>query len=55
MELKTAAVSLGLGMVSGAAVVLMLPKHSEAYRMANQAAKTVKMEAAKMVDALKKS
>ncbi len=54
MEAKLCAASLGIGMLAGAAVVLMMPKHSEAYQMANQAAKTVKMEVGKLVDSIKK-
>lgn len=54
MDGKLCAASLGLGMLTGAAVVLMLPKHSEAYRMADSAAKTVKMEVGKLVDSMKK-
>ena len=54
MEIKLCAASLGVGMLTGAAVVLMLPKHSEAYRVANNAAKTVKMEVGKLVDTIKK-
>ena len=55
MELKTAALSLGIGMAAGAAVVLMLPKNSEVYRMAQDVARSVQMEAVKMMHCIKKS
>ena len=55
MQMKTWIASLGLGMVAGAATVLMMPKHSQAYQMADDAAQTIKMEAGKMLDAIKKN
>lgn len=53
MQVKSMLTSVGLGMVAGAAAVLMLPKQSQAYRVANDAAQTIKQEAGKMLDNLK--
>ena len=53
MQVKSMLTSVGLGMVAGAAAVLMLPKHSQAYRMADDAAQAIKQEAGKMLDNLK--
>ena len=55
MQLKTWIVSLGLGAAAGAAAILMMPKQSQAYRMADDAAHTIKMEAGKMLDAIRKN
>lgn len=55
MQMKTWIASLGLGMVAGAATVLMMPKHSQAYRMADDAAHTIKMEAGRMLDSIRKN
>ena len=54
MQMKTWIASVGLGAVAGAAAVFLMPKHSDAYRMADDAAHTLKMEAGKMMDAIKK-
>ncbi len=53
MEVKSFIASLGLGMAAGAAAVLMMPKQSQAYRMADDAAQTIKMEAGKMLDSMR--
>ena len=50
MQVKPWITTVGLGMVAGAAAILMLPKHSDAYRMADDAAHTIKREAGKMID-----
>lgn len=52
MQVKSMLTSVGLGMVAGAAAVLMLPKQSKAYRVADDAAQTIKQEAGKMLDNL---
>ena len=52
MQVKTMITTVGLGMVAGAAAILMMPKHSQAYQMADDAAQTIKMEAGSMLDAL---
>ncbi len=53
MQVKSFVASLGLGMVAGAATILMMPKQSQAYRMADDAAQTIKMEAGKMLDSMR--
>lgn len=53
MQVKTLVASVGLGMAAGAAAILMLPKHSKAYRMADDAAHTIKMEAGRMLDQMR--
>ena len=53
MEVKSFIASLGLGMAAGAAAVLMMPKQSQAYRMADDAAQTIKMEAVMMLDSMR--
>lgn len=50
MKLTSFVGTLGLGALAGAATVLMMPKQSQAYQMANDAAKAVKQEAGKMLD-----
>ena len=52
MDIKGFAASLGLGMVTGAAVMLLIPRHSQAYRMADHAAHTLKYEAGKVLDSM---
>lgn len=54
MQMKTWIASLGLGAAAGAAAILLMPKHSQAYRMADDAAHTIKMEVGKMLDAIRK-
>ena len=49
MTLKSFAVTMGLGIVAGAATMLMIPKNSEVYRAADGAAKAIKQEAEKMI------
>ena len=55
MQVKSFIATVGLSMAAGAAAVLMLPKHSEAYRVANDAAQAIKQEAGKMMDSMHKS
>ncbi len=54
MQVKSLIATVGLSMAAGAAAVLMLPKHSEAYRLADDAAQTIKQEAGKMMDSMRK-
>ncbi len=49
MQVRSLITTVGLGMVAGAAAVLMLPRHSNAYRMADDAAHTIKQEAGRMI------
>lgn len=53
MQVKTLVASLGLGMAAGAAAILMMPKHSKAYQMADEAAHTIKTEAGRMLDQMR--
>lgn len=55
MKAKTLLTSLGLGAAAGAAAILLMPKHSEAYQKMNDAAHTIKMEAGRMWDSMKNS
>ena len=52
MQVKSFLATVGIGMAAGAAAVLMLPKHSEAYRIADSTAQTIKQEAGKMLDSM---
>lgn len=52
MKTKSFLFTMGLGMVAGAATMLMIPRHSEAYRMADDAVQTLKQEAGKMLDSI---
>ena len=54
MQVKTLVITLGLGAAAGAAAILMTPKHSQAYQTMRSAADTVKMEAGRLWDAMKK-
>lgn len=49
MQVKSLIASVGLGMVAGATAILMLPKQSEAYRMADDAARSLKQSADRMI------
>ena len=52
MKVSTFAATLGLGMLAGAAAILMLPKHSKVYRAADSAANTIKDEITDFVEDL---
>lgn len=54
MQAKTWITSVGLGMVAGAAAILMIPRRSEAYRIADDAAQSIKHSAVKMMDNMRK-
>lgn len=54
MQMKSVITSVGLGMVAGAAAILMIPRHSDAYRMADDAAHSLKRSAEKMMDNIRK-
>lgn len=55
MKVSSFLATMGIGMVAGAATMLMIPKHSEAYRMADDAANAIKQEAGKMFDSIRLS
>ncbi|MBQ7565996.1 MAG: hypothetical protein IJT18_02650 [Oscillospiraceae bacterium] len=50
MEIKTAAISLGIGMLAGAAAVMMLPKQSKPYQVASEVADTIKSGVTQIAD-----
>ena len=54
MQIKGWITTIGLGAIAGAAAVFLMPKHSDAYRMANNTVQNLKMEAGKMMDLMKK-
>ncbi len=54
MEVKSWITSVGIGMVAGAAAVLMMPKRSEAYRIADDAAHSLKQGASRMMENMRK-
>ena len=53
MEVKTFAATLGVGMLTGAAVMMMIPKQSSVYKAADDAAMTVKRSMTHAMDAMK--
>ena len=55
MQVKTLLLSLGLGAAAGAAAVLMTPKNSQTYQTMRNVADTVKMEAGRMWDSIRKN
>lgn len=54
MEVKSWITSVGIGMVAGAAAILMIPKRSEAYRIADDAANSLKHGASRMMENMRK-
>ncbi len=52
MQVKTFVATVGLGMVAGAATMLLIPKSSDVYRVADDAAKALKHEATKMMNSM---
>lgn len=52
MEIKGFAATLGIGMVAGAAVMLMIPKRSAVYRTADRAARRMKRGVCRAVDSM---
>lgn len=52
MEVKTFAATLGVGMLTGAAVMLMIPRHSAVYKAADDAAMTVKRSVTHALDSV---
>ena len=53
MQVKTFATTLGVGMLTGATMMLMIPKHSCAYKIADETAATIMQGMSHAVDALK--
>jgi len=54
MQVKSFIATIGLGMAAGAAAVLLMPKNSKVYKVADDAAQMLKMEAGRMMDSMKK-
>lgn len=54
MQLRSMIATVGLSMVAGAAAILMIPRHSEAYRMADDAAHSIKQGAERMLNNVRK-
>jgi len=55
MQIKSFALTMGLGVAVGALGALMLPKDSEVYQTANKAAKSIKCEAEKAIQSMSAS
>lgn len=53
MQVKSFIATVGLGVVAGAATVLLLPKSSPVYRKADEAVQTIKDEAVRMIDQMR--
>jgi len=54
LQIKSFITSVGLGMVAGAAAILMVPKHSDAYRIADDTVHSIKKNANKMISGMQK-
>lgn len=52
MQVKAFAATLGVGMLTGAAVMLMIPKQSSVYKAADDAAMTVKRSVTQAMDSI---
>ena len=53
MQVKSWVTTIGLGVVAGAATMLLLPKSSPVYRKADRAVHTIKDEAVKLIDQMR--
>ena len=53
MQVKSLLLSVGIGAVAGAATMLLIPRHSEAYRVADDADHSLKAGAEKMFDTMR--
>ncbi len=52
MKVKSFATTLGAGMLAGAAVMMMIPKRSEAYRAADHAAASIRKKMCHAMDSM---
>ena len=50
MQVKSVLLTVGIGAVAGAATMLLIPRHSEAYRLADDAAHSLKQGAERVID-----
>ena len=55
MQVRSLVTTVGIGMVAGAAAILMIPRNSEVYRVADDAAHSLKQSAEKMMNNMKKN
>lgn len=55
MQMKGFLTTMGIGLAVGALGAMMLPKSSDAYKLAKDAADTIKTGAEKAVDSLNKT
>lgn len=53
MQVKSWITTVGLGVIAGAATVLLLPKSSPVYRKADRAVHTIKDEATRLMDQMR--
>ncbi len=52
MHVKSFAATLGVGMMAGAATMLLIPRHSQAYRTADETAHAIKKTVKQKMDDL---
>ena len=52
MQVKSVLLTVGIGAVAGAATMLLIPRHSEAYRLADDAAHSLKQGAERVIDTI---
>lgn len=52
MQVKTFVLTVGLSAAAGAAAVLMMPKNTKVYRVADETADMIKMEAGRIMDVI---
>ena len=53
MQVKSVLLTVGIGAVAGAATMLLIPRHSEAYRLADGAAHSLKEGAERVIDTVR--
>ena len=53
MQVKSVLLTVGIGAVAGAATMLLIPRHSEAYRLADGAAHSLKQGAGRVIDTMR--
>ncbi len=53
MQVKSVLLTVGIGAVAGAATMLLIPRHSEAYRLADDAAHSLKQGAERVIDTMR--
>ncbi len=52
MQVKSFAATLGAGMLAGAAVMLMIPRHSAVYQAADDAAESMRHGVSRAMDSM---